>query len=802
MRNLTARFSPATWFLVAIVALGLALRLWGINFGLPYMYQPDEGVPVSVALRILHTGDFNPGFFHWSSLLFYLNAALYFAFYVVGRLGGSFASLGDLPLPDVEAIAVGKTALPELFLISRGFSAIVGALSIVIVFLIVRRIVSDRRAAWLAALLLAVEWIDVKNSQYIRPDTFVVFFELLTVFFALRIMDDPRLRNYLLAGISAGLATSFKYNAALIFLAILVAHVFSSGTRRVFRKEIFLAAACSALAFLLTTPYAVLDLPQFLAIGPLQAASIYATGHSGAEGDTLSWYIQFFLQTQGWILLPALGEVIAILFWRERKGLILVVFPAVYYVLINLFTVHFDETALPIIPFLLILAALFLARLDVFISSRRIFPRALINVAWVGVAIAAALPPLGATAQSNVQLLQRDARDQAREWIDANLPSGSRIALEAYAPYVDPARFTVEGVDFTVLPPEWFEQNGFEYLVFSNGSFGRFYENPTQYRDIVNRYDALFSRFQPVARFDENGYEVRIYKTNTEMLPAHRVAARFGIYAPMLELVGYDQMGGYTGEANLTLYWRALATRRERLLLTARLLDRNDQEIARTGGDLFGGTAKTGGQWPDGIVRVPLRISLPAAAAGLYRVELDVDAEDLGRIPVLSRDNKPVSDKLFLGPFKVPPLPPAANELQSAHVSAAQFGNVFVLQSYRADESARAGESASITLYWKSIGKTDLDYTVFVHLLDSAGNIRAQVDAPPRGGAYPTSIWDVGELIRDDYALLLPRDLKPGDYQIETGAYAFPSLTRLPISNANGKPLGDHLILDTTVKIQ
>ncbi len=93
--------------MLLIVGVGLALRLWGIGFGLPYFYNPDEGVPVTAALRMLHTGDLNPGFFHWSSLLLYLNAAAFWLYYVFGALAGRFSSVQDLLMPEMETIAVG-----------------------------------------------------------------------------------------------------------------------------------------------------------------------------------------------------------------------------------------------------------------------------------------------------------------------------------------------------------------------------------------------------------------------------------------------------------------------------------------------------------------------------------------------------------------------------------------------------------------------------------------------------------------------------------------------------------------------
>ena len=161
----------------------------------------------------------------------------------------------------------------------------------------------------------------------------------------------------------------------------------------------------------------------------------------------------------------------------------------------------------------------------------------------------------------------------------------------------------------------------------------------------------------------------------------------------------------------------------------------------------------------------------------------------------MSRENAPTSDKLFVGPIKIAPVPPSADELQRASASGARLGSAFALEAYRVDDTSRAGESLNVTLYWKSIAKTDKNYTIFVHLLDSSGKIRAQVDSQPRGGAYSTSIWDAGEMIRDDYALPLPRDLAAGEYRIEIGAYEYPSLTRLAVSDASGKALGDHLNL-------
>jgi alginate O-acetyltransferase complex protein AlgJ len=307
--------------------------------------------------------------------------------------------------------------------------------------------------------------------------------------------------------------------------------------------------------------------------------------------------------------------------------------------------------------------------------------------------------------------------------------------------------------------------------------------------------DDAYSALQQVLTDDPNARGVL---PSSAISPVHPSAARLGVYSAWLEFVGYDQPAA--GE--LTLYWRSLVSRREKLSMTLRVLDNAGREITKVAGDLFGG-AYAGDDWPQGVTRVPWKINLPAGVApGLYQIELTVDSPVAGRVPVLSTELQPISDKLLPGTIKVPIPLPSAEELQRAQPADSRLGNAFFLQGYQLDEVARARESIHVTLYWKSIARTDVDYTIFVHLIDSSGRVRSQIDAQPHAGAYPTSIWDVGELVRDEYTLVLPRDLAPGNYRIELGAYEYPDPTRLAVGDARGNPIGDHLVLEKQVTVQ
>src|SRR5581483_2296692 len=112
------------------------------------------------------------------------------------------------------------------------------------------------------------------------------------------------------------------------------------------------------------------------------------------------------------------------------------------------------------------------------------------------------------------------------------------------------------------------------------------------------------------------------------------------------------------------------------------------------------------------------------------------------------------------------------------------------------------GESLAVTLYWSARGRPSRDYTVFVHLLDAAGKLRAQSDGPPSDGHYPTSVWDKGEVIADRHQITLGSGLPAGTYQIEVGMYAPDTGQRVPVMDDAGGEIGDHVTLSTAATIR
>jgi len=98
-----------------------------------------------------------------------------------------------------------------------------------------------------------------------------------------------------------------------------------------------------------------------------------------------------------------------------------------------------------------------------------------------------------------------------------------------------------------------------------------------------------------------------------------------------------------------------------------------------------------------------------------------------------------------------------------------------------ADASNIKSKTVELTLHWQALQEMSESYTVFVHLVDESGAVRAQKDNAPVNGTYPTTLWQPGEFVNDVYTLTLSPDVPPGDYALEVGLYLADTGARLPI---------------------
>jgi 4-amino-4-deoxy-L-arabinose transferase-like glycosyltransferase len=109
-----------------------------------------------------------------------------------------------------------------------------------------------------------------------------------------------------------------------------------------------------------------------------------------------------------------------------------------------------------------------------------------------------------------------------------------------------------------------------------------------------------------------------------------------------------------------------------------------------------------------------------------------------------------------------------------------------------------------MTLYFRSLDPVEESFTVFTHLL---GPVRPGTDSPvwsgwdqePGKASYPTSAWQPGEVVVDEYALTIPSDAPAGEYSLEVGLYQLQTMERLSVSTSDVEAGVDYVIVSQIV---
>jgi 4-amino-4-deoxy-L-arabinose transferase-like glycosyltransferase len=417
--------------LVIILAVGAALRFWGLDFGLPHrMSRPDEEGLIVPAIRMVG-GQLNPHWFHWPSLAMYILSVPYALYIALQRARG--AAIG----PDLVPF---YAAHPSPFhLIDRAFAAACGTLTIYLVYRLAR-LYFPRRASTLAAVFLAVAPLHVRDSHFGVTDVPATLLVVAAVYAAARWRYSSSRTGLWLAAAVCGLAASTKYNAALVLAPLLLAVVMRARedregvARAAYRCA--LAAGIAAVAFVVGTPFAVLSPAEFM--DGLRAVSGHlSAGHGLDLGPGWTYHpsvtLRYGLGTP--LLVAGVAGSVWFAIARPDAAIQLLAFPAVYYLAIGPSRVVFFRYALPLVPFLCIGAGYAVGRL----------PRAA-SLALAGVLALSCVPDI---VRSDRLLARTDTRVLAADWITSRIPGTATFyASGAFYGHVElPPRFAPAQID-------------------------------------------------------------------------------------------------------------------------------------------------------------------------------------------------------------------------------------------------------------------------------------------------------------------------------------------------------------------
>ena len=157
---------------------------------------------------------------------------------------------------------------------------------------------------------------------------------------------------------------------------------------------------------------------------------------------------------------------------------------------------------------------------------------------------------------------------------------------------------------------------------------------------------------------------------------------------------------------------------------------------------------------------------------------------------------------MLIPTYRMPPSP-SASALRAMTPLDANIGSTAQVLGYKLSAtSLRPGDTLEVTLYVQPLSRTDVPYTVFLHLIEGDTPPITQRDSYPGLGNYATTVWDVGRTFVDVYKLTLPAGAPPATAQLVYGLYNGDSGARLPVTGANAGTADQSWVRLGTVEVK
>jgi len=555
--------SSARWLLLGLTLFSFWLRLWGIEFGLPFIYHPDEQQYVLPAIGVV-SGNFEPLAYYNPALYPYLIGVVFSLTYGGLKLFNAFPAAFDLSAGWSEPMQPWITGMMYL---ARYTSVAVGVLTTLLVYQLGRRAYSPA-SGLAAAAIFGLSFLPAREAHFAVSDAPAALGAALALYFCLAIIRWGDGRSYLWAGLALGLSAGTKYSAGLLALPLALAHLLNRRDQGLFERLkrswlVGLAGIVAAAAFLITSPYTVLAWKEFRAdfSENLESAKI---GFQGLDLDPAGgaiFYLKGLIWGFGWpLFLLFLAAVLLAVWRRRREDLLLISLPLLGFFYMQQQEMYFVRWLMPFLPPLAVVAGETLHRgiiktLKVLPTFKarggsgllqshrtkrpplpdgagvealagnspgdRLKPRLRIDVAtavrggWltVGVAGLLVLPSCYMAVRANSIWGRPDTRTQALEWIRQNIPPGSTVAAEVLSPpwgpplampglAIGPYRLApVPDGGIAELELQQYLDWGVEYVVASSFYYARPLRDKDHQAALAGRLKALDERAELVALF-------------------------------------------------------------------------------------------------------------------------------------------------------------------------------------------------------------------------------------------------------------------------------------------------------------
>jgi 4-amino-4-deoxy-L-arabinose transferase-like glycosyltransferase len=484
--------------LLTVLAVALVVRLIGVNYDYPFLFNPDENGVLLVMSRMLTAHSIDPHWYIYGPLLVYLEA-LWLAPYMMVE-----AAQGHSAIPVVSNFNSGTAtmSIPFMHVYGRLLFVVVGVGTVWLAYLVGRRL-AGATAGLLGATFVALSPLDVYETHFVLPNATTGFFALLTAWWTLRYLEPsvltpvavgrpqaplrsnyvgnwverwqgPRL-NIACAIVSAALGAAVKYNAVVLLLIPLGAVYLGERSKGRSSWLYTCIALCglAAAVFLLVTPPAVLRPIAFLH-GAAYQLKVYAVlGDRGtAGGPSIIWYGRYLVENEGGALVAVAIAGLAIFALRRRRSIdiLLLVTVVGYYLLIGVQKVHFERNLLVVLPLLSVAGAYVLVRMA---GASRPFgiPASVLLAATIIGSLSVG------TVNVDRSLLAPSPQIEVHSWLGAHLPPNSVVVADSdTVPPVNRPDVRTRFIRYPRLTPHDFLRDGLRFVVLARAL--SYYEGP------------------------------------------------------------------------------------------------------------------------------------------------------------------------------------------------------------------------------------------------------------------------------------------------------------------------------------
>lgn len=483
--------------LILAIIIGAFLRFGGISWGLPIPLHPDEGFVTRDAYKLAASNSFETKTYNRPNhVSIKANSLIYLA-------------INKFVFNMSDGTSISENFNPHFKLFysaSRSLSALLGVISIVLVYLIGKEF--DKNIGLIAAWLTAIFPSFVEHAHYITPEILQTFFMLLVTYFAILYTKHKRMLFITFMSIFAAFAFCEKYPAGysciIIAFSIITTH----------HKDVYMLLKRSLIAFsifitsiFLISPVLIIDYSNVLIAIKNENHVVHLGGDNlGIVGNFL-YYFQTYLSHSGLILFILAFAGIFYCIKKYKNFGYLIILGCLYIVPLSFTNLHWERWGVPMYVNMLLLSSIGFYQVSDYIFNKikinkfKYVSIKTLKIVWI--IIVGILPLVNMSCVSlakTASFIATDTRIAAIEYCKNNGISNENSYFEGYTPFnpTGPGTTFEKFENYDINKPK---DANISYVILSSYMYNRYYDEPERYKTQIEFYENLKSNYKEVKKF-------------------------------------------------------------------------------------------------------------------------------------------------------------------------------------------------------------------------------------------------------------------------------------------------------------